>query len=113
MMENQANIICPFCKSELEHNALVCHKCNAQKGAGYSMLTKRLISKEKAKSHLMIFGIPYAVAVLVILATFNGLGPQGPKNMGFPLLCILYAIFMTIPVSRFLGLSLRDERWFR
>lgn len=112
-MENQANIICPFCKSELEHDALVCHKCNAVKGVGYSLLTKRLISKEKAKSHLMIFGIPYAVAVLVILTTFNGQGPRGQGGMGFVLLCILYALFMAIPVARFIGLSLRDERWFR
>ena len=112
-MENQTNIICPFCKSELEHDALVCHKCNAQKGAGYSMLTKRLISKEKAKSHLMIFGIPFAVAVLVILARFNGLGSKGQDGIGFVVLCILYVIVMAIPVARFLGLSLRDERWYR
>ena len=113
-MENQTNIICPFCKSELEHDALVCHKCNAQKGAGYSMLTKRFISKEKAKSHLMIFGIPFVVAVLVILARFNGwVETKGQDGIGFLIVCILYVIVMLVPVARFLGLSLRDERWFR
>ena len=112
-MENQANIICPFCKSELEHDALVCHKCNAVKGVGYSLLTKRLISKDKAQSSLLVFGIPYAIAVLSIFIYFNGYGLSSDNGIIFTIICVLYALAMSIPVARFIGLSFRDERWFR
>ena len=110
-MENQTNIKCPFCKSELEHDALVCHKCNAERGVGYSLLTKRLISKSKAKNSLLIYGLIYVFAFFYAYTKIDGGYKQDEMIMIF--VCMVYVVVMTIPISRFLGLSFRGERWFR
>ena len=77
---------CPFCFTELDGRATVCHGCQAKKGFGYhssyGLLTEQIVRRRMTKMRVALVGVAalsVAIAFAAHMASIEGPDAGGPS----------------------------------